>query len=383
MRRGVLLVVLAIVLVGAGVGAVVATRDDSTKAAPTTSSATSTSSTTTTTEELTNVYRYTQAGMLDESVADVPPRVYVPNNGSDTVTVIDPATFQVIHTIPVGDFPQHVVPSYDMQMLYANNTAGNTLSPIDPRTGDRSGPDIPINDPYNLYFTPDGKFAIVVAERESQLDIRDPVTWQLITSIEIPHSGVNHGDFTADGTTALFSCEFSGWVVRVDMVNHVVTGAVNVGGEPIDVKLSPDGALVYVANHVKNGGGVSIIDWQSMTEVGFVPTGRGAHGLYVSRDGTKLYATNRLAGTVTEIDFATRAKIRDWVIPGGGSPDMGGVSSDGATFWVAGRYNNEVYVFDTVAGTLLQRIRVGSGPHGLAIFPQPGRYSMGHTGNYR
>jgi YVTN family beta-propeller protein len=373
---GVLL--LAITAAGCGGG------DDSAQppALSTTTTTVAPAATTTTLSAPTDVYAFTHAGMLADSVKDIPTRVYVPNGHSNTVTVIDPATFTVTGTFPVGDLPQHVVPSYDMQTLYVNNNTGNSLTPIDPRTG-QPGPAIPVDDPYNLYFSPDGATALVMAERDKRIDVRDPHTWDLITSISVPHPGVNHADFTPDGTTMLASCEFSGWVVRIDLATHAVTGELEVGGEPIDVRVSPDGAVMYVANHVKDGGGVSVIDPATMTEVAFIPTGAGAHGLYPSRDGTQLYVTNRAAGSVSVIDFATRAIVATWTIPGGGSPDMGGVSADGTQFWVSGRYNDEVYVFDTTTGTLAHRIPVGHGPHGLAIFPQPGRYSLGHTGNYR
>jgi YVTN family beta-propeller protein len=337
---------------------------------------------TTTTTLPTDVYRDTRAGMLAPSVRDIPSRVYVPNGHSDTVTVIDPATMQIIDTFPVGRLPQHVVPSYDMQTLYVNNNQGNTLTPIDPRTG-APGPDIPVQDPYNLYFSPDGRYALVMAERDMQIDVRDPTTWELVKSIEVPHPGVNHADFSADGTTMIASCEFSGWVVRIDLATLELTGEVEVGGEPIDVRVAPDGATFYVANHVKDGGGVSIVDPATMTETAFIPTAQGAHGLYPSRDGKQLYVTNRGAGSVTVIDFATRAPVATWTIDGGGSPDMGGVSADGSQFWVSGRYDDVVYVFDTANGGVLAKIPVGHGPHGLAVFPQPGKVSLGHTGNYR
>ena len=68
---------------------------------------------------------------------------------------------------------------------------------------------------------------------------------------------------------------------------------------------------------------------------------------------------------------------------GGGVPGRGGVYSDGKFFWVSGRYNGVVYAIDTTTGKLLNKIPVGSGPHGLCVFPQPGRYSLGHTGVYR
>src|SRR5581483_10029626 len=242
-----------------GLGACSSSDHSASKSTSTTESSTTTtpSSTTSTTTPATNVYAFTGAGMLADSVRDIPERVYVPNGHSDTVSVIDPATFKVIDTFAVGAMPQHVVPSYHLDMLYVNNNNGNSLTPIDPRTG-QPGTAIPVEDPYNLYFTPDGKYAVVMAERDSQIDFRDPVTWQVVKSIEIPHKGVNHADFTADGHTMIASCEFSGWVVRIDLTTLTYTGEVNVGGQPIDVRSSPDGSVMYVANQVKDGGGVSV-----------------------------------------------------------------------------------------------------------------------------
>ena len=177
----------------------------------------------------------------------------------------------------------------------------------------------------------------------------------------------------------LLSCEFSGWLVRVDVEHMAVTGELHVGGSPVDVKLAPDGSAFYVANQVRNG--VSVVDPSSMNEQRFIPTGRGAHGLYTSRDARSLYVSNRLAGTVSVIDFATGHVTATW--PTGGSPDMGGVSADGTQLWLSGRYDAEVYVIDTRTGRVLHRIPVGRGPHGLCVFPQPGRYSLGHTGVFR
>src|ERR1700716_3421659 len=341
-----------------------------TTAAPTTAAPT-------TTAKLDNVYQYTQANQLAPSVRDIPTRVYVPNGMSNTVDVIDPNTLAVVDSYPVKQLPQHVVPSWDMQTLYVNNNNGNTLTPIDPRTG-KPGPDIPIDDPYNLYFSPDGTKAIVMAERNNAIDVYDPKTWTLIKKVPIPHAGVNHADFSADGKTMVASCEFSGFLVRIDLDSLQITGELNVGGKPVDVKLSPDGKVMFNANETKDG--VTVVDWANMRELGFIPTGKGAHGMYPSRDGTKLYVTNRGAGSVTVIDFASHKVDGTWQF--GGSPDMGGVSADGKQLWLSGRYNSEVYVIDTRTGAL-RTIPVGKGPHGMCVFPQPGSISLGHTGNYR
>jgi DNA-binding beta-propeller fold protein YncE len=148
-----------------------------------------------------------------------------------------------------------------------------------------------------------------------------------------------------------------------------------------DVKLSPDGRVFYVAD--MHAGGVWEIDGRRLKTLGFLRTGAGAHGLYPSRDGKLLYVTNRGEGSISVISFRTGRPVRKWRLRGGGSPDMGGVSEDGRVLWLSGRYNGVVYAISTRTGRLLARIPVGSGPHGLCVWPQPGRYSLGHTGDLR
>jgi DNA-binding beta-propeller fold protein YncE len=195
--------------------------------------------------------------------------------------------------------------------------------------------------------------------------------------------GVDHMDFTADGRRALVSCEFAGRLIVVDLVHKRVRKTIELrtGAMPQDVKLSPDGRTFYVADMISNG--VWLVDARSMRKLRFMSTGRGAHGLYPSRDSRTLYVTNRGEGSISLIDFRTRRIKRKWRIPGGGSPDMGGISADGRVMWLAGRYDAEVYALSTRNGRLLHRIKVGQGPHGLCVWPQPGRYSIGHTGILR
>jgi YVTN family beta-propeller protein len=329
-----------------------------------------------------DVYAADRPGMLAPTVRGFPSRVYVPNSESGTVSVINPQTFKVIGQFRVGVNPQHVVPSYDLKTLWVNNDQGNSLMAIDPRTG-KPGRTVPVTDPYNLYFTPDGHYAMVVSERRSRLDFRDAQTMHLHHSLAVPCSGVNHMDFSADGRFLLTSCEFDGKLVKVDVRREKVVGTTNLrsGAMPQDVKLSPDGRDFYVADMASNG--VWVIDAKTLRTVKFIPTGMGAHGLYVSRDSRYLYVSNRMEGSVSVISFATRNVAHKWRIPGGGSPDMGGVSADGKVLWLTGRYNAVVYAISTVTGKLLARISVGSGPHGLCVYPQPGRYSLGHTGVFR
>ena len=341
--------------------------------------------------------------MLGPDVKDLPERVYVPNLKSSDVYVIDPATFQVVDKYKVGGNPQHIIPSWDMKTLWVAGSAERNLSgmliPIDPKTG-KPGETIKVQDAYNMYFTPDGTSAVVVTEAYKRLEFRDPHTMKLQYHIQTPGcSGVNHADFSADGTYAIFTCEFSGGgLAKIDLAQKKVAGYLKLSrpgvaathSMPQDIRISPDGTVFFVADMEADG--VFVIDAQTFKQIGFIPTARGSHGLYPSRDGKKLYVTNRGThmgetkprgmGSISVIDFATRTVEKNWPIPGGGSPDMGNVSADGKTLWVSGRFDSVVYAIDTTTGAV-KTIPVGTEPHGLTIWPQPGRYSLGHTGIFR
>jgi YVTN family beta-propeller protein len=365
-----------------------------------------------------NLYSEIAAGKVSPVLANDLPRVYVPNLQSNDVYVIDPATMKVVDKFKVGINPQHVVPSWDMRTLWvANNAEGRrdgSLTPVDPLTG-KPGKSIPVDDPYNVYSSPDGKSLIIVAEALKRLDFRDPKTMALQFSLSTPRcGGINHADFSIDGKYAIFTCEFDGTVAKIDLVGKKVFGYIQLikpgkptktvkgidgrdeticttwKGMPQDIRISPDGKLFFVADMMSDG--IYVVDGESFRQIDFIPTGIGAHGLYPSRDGKKLYIANRGSnkihgpakgkGSVSVLDFATRKIEVTWPVPGGGSPDMGNVSADGKTLWLAGRYDNVVYAIDTQSGAMTI-IPVGKEPHGLTVWPQPGRYSLGHTGNMR
>src|SRR5579862_3724308 len=347
-----------------------------------------------------DIYAADHANQLSPVVKSFPSLIYVPNTGSSSVDVIDPKSFKIVDHFKVGRQPQHVTPSYDLKTLWVLSDLGDSLTRIDPATG-KEGDTVKVKDPYNMYYTPDGKFAIVVAERIHQLDFRDPNTMELKSSLKVPCRGVDHMDFTADGRFLIASCEFSAELLKVDVAKREVVGTLmlkapsdhgptrhprhsiefNPDGMPQDVKTSPDGSVFYVADMVANG--VYLVDPDAFRVIGFVPTGAGTHGLYASRDSKVLYVSNRGEGSISVIDFATRKVAKKWQIPGHASPDMGGVSADGKVLWLSGRYSREVYAIDTTDGHLHARIPVGKGPHGLCVYPQPGRYSLGHTGVFR
>lgn len=325
-----------------------------------------------------DIYAATQAGLLSAATRGLPRRVYVPDTGGAAVDVVDPVTYRVLRRIPVGRAPQQVVPSWDMKTLWVTKPAG--LVPINARTG-VAGRTVPVKAPSDLYFSVDGSTALVLDSRRGRIDLRDPHTMRHRGTLRVPCAGLTRADFSATGDTLVVGCAGSGRLVRVDLIRHKATGTLRLGtgADPQDVRLSPDGTTFYVAD--RDRGGVWLVDAARFRKTGFIRTGRGAHGLYPSRDATVLYVTNSGERTVSLISFAGRRQIGRWRLPT--APDLGGVSPTGRVFWVSARTADAVYAVSTRTGRVVRKVRVGSGPHGLSVHPQPGRFSLGNTGNYR
>ncbi len=334
-----------------------------------------------------DIYAADRPNQLSDVVKNFPSIAYVPNHTSNTLSEIDIKTMKVIATYKMKLGPQHVVPSWDLKTLWVNNNQGNYLTPVNPANG-KPGKPVYVHDPYNLYFTPNGKYAIVMAESDKQMVFRDPHTMKIVKKVPVKCAGLNHADWTKDGNHFVATCEFSGqliWVntstMKVEKYATIPRTHSKMRPMPQDVKISPDGSTFYVADMMSNG--VWTMPADKFGKFGFIPTGLEAHGLYVTRDSKFMLISNRGEGSVSLLQFSTNKIVSKMKIPGGGSPDMGGITADGKQFWVSGRFNNVVYVFDLEKRKFLKSIKVGKEPHGLAVYPQPGRYSLGHTGIFR
>ena len=237
-----------------------------------------------------NVYAGTGAGMFSPAVAGQLSRVYSPNLTTGKVDVIDPATFKLIESLDAIPSPEHIVPSWDLQTLWISGDisyrGGHAdVMPIDPKTG-RLGKAIDVPDSYNLYFTPDGKSAIMVAEAMRRLEFRDPRTMDLQGYIAMPKCpGVNHADFSPDGSYAIFTCEYGNALAKIDLVHHTLEAVLPLspGGMPQDIRIAPDGSAFFVADMLKDG--LVVIDGDAFKEIGFIPTGVGRTGFIPAATG--------------------------------------------------------------------------------------------------
>ena len=185
------------------------------------------------------VYAATVSGEIDPSIADVPERVYVPNELSGDVTVIDPATFTVIGRFATGAYPEHVTPDWDLQRLLVSNMNGGTLSVVDPRTAQTVDTITLSIFPYAVYFTVDGQKAIVVTDyispsliEDNGVHFYDRETWELLKFVQVPWPGADDLDLSVDGSYLMVSAEYSGVIARVDTREMALSGSVVVGSPP-------------------------------------------------------------------------------------------------------------------------------------------------------
>ena len=331
-----------------------------------------------------DVYGADRPGRVSQRIADDPAYLYVPNSyGAPITTVIDQRTHKIVRILQTGSLSQHVTPSYDLDTLYVEASEANQLVALDPATG-RITRRIGIERPYNLYFTPDGRTAIVMDEEHDTILFTDPESFEVHDSISDEGcEGPNHADFSANGQYFLVTCEFSGSILKISTLGHKVLSTLDLpaGSKPQDIRLAPDGLNFFVADMNRNL--LLQIPWDKLQVKAETPTPAMPHGVYPSRDGRFLYISNRMAGSVSVFSLSELKIVDTWTIPGGGTPDMGGVSADGTTLWLSGRTSGYVYGWDTRTGELIAKIYVGGSPHGLLVWPQPGRYSLGHTGNLR
>lgn len=326
---------------------------------------------------------YGDATTLSAAVSGDPAYIYVPDSNESsggTTTVIDQHTHKIVRVLQSGVLSQHVTPSHDLRHIFVEASVANRLFGIDPATG-QAATSYSIERPYNLYFTPDGKFGVEMDEQHQKIQFTDPSTFKVVKTISDPAcQGPNHADFSANGRYFIVSCEFSGELLKIDTLKQEVVGHLSLGNGamPQDVRLAPDGRSFYVAAMMRNK--LVQIPWNDFTVAKEYSTMTMPHGIYFSRDQKRLFLTARGAGAIQVFDLAQEKFVDTWQTPQHYHLDMGGLSVDGSTLWISARNEGYVLGFDTTTGQVIASIRVGGMPHGLLVWPQPGRYSIGHTG---
>ena len=220
---------------------------------------------------------------------------------------------------------------------------------------------IPVSDPYQLGFSPDGKYLVVNALARAQVDVYAAGSYRLVKRFALK-SMPSHLAYAPDGGTVYVSLQGTGRLAAIDLRRMEVLWTTEVGEAPAGVMWL--NGRVLVANMGSDN--IAVVNPAGGAVERRIRTGKGAHQLFLGPDGKHLYVNNRLdANSVTVLDPATLAVQRSYRLPGG--PDDIAFAPDGH-LWFTLRFANKVAVLDPATGQY-DTIEVGRSPHGIFINP--------------
>ncbi|MFM0206329.1 YncE family protein [Paraburkholderia sediminicola] len=301
------------------------------------------------------------------AAAAAPSLAIVMNSGEASVSVIDMATHQVVRTLPTLREPSHWALSPDRSKLYIADASGNALFIVDPRTGTALGQKV-IADPYQLGFTPDHKYLVVNALRLDYVDVYRADDLSLAKRFS-PGSMPSHLDFSPDSRWSFNSMQGSGTLVSFDLSNMTVRWKSKVGATPAGVLWHNGKVLVCVmgSDHVAE------VDPVTGEVLRRIKTGVGPHNVFLTPDGSTLYVTNRIGGSLVALDPVTFALRRTYPFHAAGPDDIN-VAPDGK-LWITLRFREQVAVLDPASGNY-ETINVGRSPHGIFLSTELTRHGL-------
>ena len=293
-----------------------------------------------------------------------PPPVFVLNSLDDSVSVINPVTWTETQRIPTGKEPHHLYMTPDEKSVIVANALSDSLTFIDPRTAEVQRTVRGILDPYQLRFSPDMEWFVTVANRLNHIDIyrwdgqNMTLAKRIFTSKTPSHLWID-----SKSTTIYSTMQDSDELVAVDLATQTLKWRVKTGTMPADVFGTPDDKHLLVG--LTGGDGVEVYDVTGKEGrlVKKIKTGDGAHAFRAAGDRHHVYVSNRVANSISKIDYQTFEVVKAFPAPAG--PDCMDVSADGKTIMVASRWAKKLTVIDAVSGTVVRQVNVGKSPHGV------------------
>jgi YVTN family beta-propeller protein len=326
----------------------------------------------------------------EESIGPVlqgPYGVYVTNEISGDLTVIDPATHTAVATVPLGKRPRGIRASPDATQLYIA-LSGSPISPpgVDESTlppPDRTADGIGVvdtkalvlrtilrgpSDPEQTSVSRDGRFLYVANEDIGKATVLEIRSGRTVAEVEV--GGEPEGVTTStDGRFVYVTSEEDSQISVVDTATNRLVKRFAVGARPRDSAFSPDGSRAYVT--AENGGTVSIVDVSTHNVIETIRL-RGQNvrpmGVVVSPDGQRVFVTTGRGGTVMSIDTKTNKLVGSVAV--GARPWGLALSPDGTRLYTANGPSNDITVVDTETLTVLTKVAVGRSPWGVAVVPR-------------
>jgi YVTN family beta-propeller protein len=321
-------------------------------------------------------FRFLAFGLLvvltHAASAQTPAPVFVLNSLEGNVSVIDPVTWTEKKRIPTGKEPHHLYMTPDEKSVIVANALSDSLTFIHPRTAEVQRTLTGILDPYQLRFSPDMKWFVTAANRLNHVDIyrwdgQTPTLAKRIATGKTP----SHLWIDSKSTTIWATMQDSDELVTIDLATQTLKSRVPTGPMPADVFGTPDDKTLLVG--LTGGEGVEVYDVSSGTprKVKMLPTGKGAHAFRALGDKRHVLVSNRVANTVSQIDYVSMDVVAE--LPGPSGPDCMDVSKDGKTLLLASRWAKKLTVIDIASRQVVRQVRVGKSPHGVWTLDHAGR----------
>ena len=294
--------------------------------------------------------------------------IFVLNSLDASISVIDGNTRTELRRIPTGKEPHHLYLTPDEKSLIVANAAGHSLTFIDPATGavQRVVRDIP--DPYHLRFSPDMKWFVTASNRLQRVDI---YRWQpadaerplkLAQRIEAPKTP-SHLSIDSRSSVVYASLQDSDELLAIDLATLAPRWKVKIGKVPADIFLTPDDRTLLIGltgDKVVEAYDVSVSPPKLIKRI---PTGDGAHAFRARGDKRHVFVSNRVANTISQIDYLNLTVTAE--LPGPGGPDCMEMLSDGRTLLVSSRWARKLSFIDTETKKVTLQVDVGKSPHGV------------------
>ena len=290
--------------------------------------------------------------------------IFVLNSLSASLSVIDPVSWQEIKRIPTGKEPHHLYLAPDEKSLIIANALSDSLLFVDPKTAEVQRTVRGILDPYQLRFSPDMKWFVTAANRLNHIDIyrwdgKEPVLAKRMATGKTP----SHIWIDSKSSTVYATMQDSDELVAIDLPSQTLKWRQKTGDMPADVFGTPDDKFLLIG--LTGGDGVELYELGAGPAklVKLLKTGQGAHAFRAAGDGRHVFVSNRVANTISKIDYLTMSVVESYPAPGG--PDCMDVSADGRYLFVASRWVGKLSVIDTRTRELVRQVSVGKSPHGV------------------
>jgi YVTN family beta-propeller protein len=296
--------------------------------------------------------------------AQAKPPVFVLNSLDATISVVDPVSWKVTKTIATGKEPHHIYLTPDEKSLIVANALSDALTFIDPKTAEVQRTVRGILDPYQLSFSPDMKWFVTAANRLNHVDIyRWDGTEMVLAKRVVTSKTPSHLWIDRASKTIFCTMQDSDELVAIDLNTQTIKWRTKTGAMPADVFGTPDSKFLLVG--LTGGDGVEVYDVSGPLpqKLQLIKTGKGAHAFRSMGDKRHVLVSNRVANTISKIDFQAMTVVDSYPAPSG--PDCMDVSADGRFIYVTSRWAGKLTVIDTTTRQVVRQVKVGKSPHGV------------------